>query len=113
MVAHNERRLRGPVALLHIRKLNDPAHFPVLGIQRNQVRIRRNEEDPVLIHANTALADMVPFIRWIGVVPEHVTGPGIDGPHIVRHGKVQNTVDQQRSRFNFRRLAGLKSPGEA
>ena len=112
VIANHQGRHGGPVSLFDIGNLNIPAHFAVFRVQRNQVRIGRDEEQPVLVHGNAAMPDVEPFVGRIGVVPDLMSRARIHRPDVVRHREVQHAVDQQRRRLQGRLLAGLKRPGQ-
>ncbi len=113
MIAHDERRFRGPVAFLDVRDLSHPEDLAGLGIQRDQVGVGAHEKDAVLVNGNAALADVVAFVGRVLVVPELMAGARVDRPDIVRHGEVQDAVDQDRRRLDAGVLSGLKGPGQA
>ena len=77
------------------------------------MRIGRGEEEPALVHGHAAMADVLAHGGGMIEVPDHVAGSGIDGPDIVGHGEVENSINQQRRGFDLCGLIGLKRPGEA
>ena len=113
VVADDERRHGGPVALGLIGDRHVPAHAAVFGVERDQMGVGSEEEKPVLIHADAAMADVQALVRRVGVVPDLVAGARVHRPDVVGDGEINNAVHQQRGGFDGRRLAGLKGPGEA
>ena len=53
-----------------------------------------------------------PLVGRIGVMPDLMAGARIHRPDVVRHGEVQDAVDQQGRGLQGRRLARLKRPGQ-
>ena len=92
--------------------LDVPADFAVLGVQRNEVGIRSSEVQPALVHGNAAMSDVEALVGRIGVMPDLMSGARIHRPDVVRHGEVQNAVDQKRRGLQGRRLPGLERPGQ-
>ena len=45
-------------------------------------------------------------------MPDQVTRSRIDGPDVIGHGEIENSIDKQRRRFDLRGLAGLKRPSQ-
>jgi hypothetical protein len=112
VVAHHQGRHGGPVSLVVVGDLDVPADFAVFGIQRNEVGIGSGEKQPALVHGNAAMPDVQAWVGRIGVMPDLMSGARIDCPDVVRHGEVQDAVDQKRRRLQFRFLPGLERPGQ-
>src|SRR5256884_3388363 len=55
------RSHRGEVAELGVGEFDDPTNRAVPGIEANQVRVGSGEVEPVLIHAQAAIADVIAF----------------------------------------------------
>ncbi len=99
VVTNHKRRHRREVAKLGISQFDDPANGAILGIQTDQVRIGGSEVEPILVHGQAAMADVVAFGSAM-VMPDLASVPGIDSPNVLGHGEVKNAVHFQRSRFN-------------
>jgi hypothetical protein len=65
--------------------------FPIARVQADQMCIRRTEIEAILVHRNTAVADMV-ALRRTTVVPDHMAGARVKGPHIVRCCEIQGAI---------------------
>ena len=63
-----------------------------------------------LVHGNAAMADVSALVGRIGVMPDLMAGARIDRPDVVRHGEVQNAVDQKGRGLEGGRAAGLERP---
>jgi hypothetical protein len=46
------------------------------------------------------------------IVPNLVSGAGVDGPDVIGHGEEKDAVDQQGRGLDGRVLVGLEGPGE-
>ena len=67
------------------------------------------EVKPAFVHGHAAMPDML-ALRGPVVMPDLMSRSRIDGPHVVGHSKEQNSIHQERRRFDLRALVGLKSP---
>ncbi len=72
--------------------------------------IRDQKIQPFFVHPQATVANMQALVGRVGVVPDLLTRERIDRPDVVRDGKVQHAIGQQRSGFDFRGLIGLKGP---
>ena len=79
-----------------------PALLPRRRIEGHEVVVRRQEIDPVAVHADAAVADVDAAARLPEVVPDFAPGPRVDGPDVIGRRKVQRAVDHQRRRFDGR-----------
>jgi hypothetical protein len=63
------------------------------------VRIGSGEVEPVLIHAQAAVTDVITFGNTL-VMPDLPAIASVDGPNVVRRGEVENAVDFEGSGFD-------------
>ena len=61
VIAYNQRRHCREVTELWIGELDDPANAAILGIETDQMRVGRSKVEPILVHAQSAIADVVAF----------------------------------------------------
>ena len=62
--------------------------------------------------ATPAMPDVIAFVWRMSVVPDLVARTRVDSPDVVRHGEIQDAVDQQRRGLDGCFLPGLKRPRE-
>src|SRR5205823_13633639 len=98
------------VTELWVGELDDPANTPILGIETDQMRVGRSKVEPILVHAQSAIADVVAFGNT-QVVPNLTPKASVDSPHVVGRREIENAVHFQRGRFD-RGPVRLKDPGE-
>ena len=110
MIAYNERRHRRKVAEFQIGELNVPANRAILRIEADQVCVRRSKVQPILVHAQSAIANVVAFGNTL-VMPDFPPVARIYGPNVVGHREVENAVHFQRRRFDGGQMR-LEDPGE-
>ena len=112
MISDDERSHGAPVALVDVGDDLVPADLAIFRIERNQVGIGGGEVEPAFVHGDAAVADMVALGCDAVVMPDQVAGAGIDGPDVVGHGKIHDSIDQERRGFDLRGLIGLERPGQ-
>jgi hypothetical protein len=96
VIANDERSHGRKVAELRVGKLDDPTNGAILGVETDDVRVGGGEIEPVLVHAQAAIADVVAF-GFAMVVPNLTAIAGVDGPHVVGDGEVEDPVHFKRS----------------
>ena len=97
VVLDHERRGRAEIFLLHVGDLGGFQRiFPVLGVERNQIAIRRLEVQPVAIHAEAAIADVDAALGVPVEAPELASAAGVHRPGVIGDREVQNAVDFER-----------------
>src|SRR6185436_308531 len=106
----DERRVRRPVAALRVGDDDIPLHLAGVGIERDQMRIRRRQVDRILVDRGAAMADVEPLIRWVGVAPQLPRRSGVDRPDVVRTRDVDDAVDENRRGLDLLGLPGLERP---
>jgi hypothetical protein len=110
VVANDERRVRRPVTALRVGDDDIPLHLAGVGIERDQMRIRRRQVDRILVDRGAAMADVEPLIRRVGVAPQLPRRSGVDRPDVVGSRDVDDAVDEDRRRLELLGLAGLERP---
>ncbi len=110
MIADHERRHRRKIAKLHVREFHVPTHLAVLGVQADQVRVRRREVQPVLVHSQPAMPDVIALGLPL-VVPNFAAKTRIHRPNIVRRRQIKDSIHFQRRRFEHVSMRP-KCPGQ-
>src|SRR5205823_2300907 len=100
-IPDDERRRGREVLLLDVGNLNAPAHLAAILVERDQIAVWGDEEQPVPINPRAAIADVDSTLGFPMEMPQLPAGSRIDGPGVIRHGEVQDAVDLQRSRFDL------------
>ena len=98
MIFDDERRHGAPVALVDVGDDLVPADLAVFGIERNQMGIGGGEVEPAFVHGDAAMADVVALGCDAVVMPDQMAGAGVDGPDVVGHGEVDDSIDQRAAR---------------
>ena len=91
VIANNQRSHGGEVAELGVGEFDVPTNGSVFGIEANHVGVRGGEVEPILVHAQTAVADVV-ALRFSVVVPNLAAEASVHGPNVVWGGEVENAV---------------------
>ena len=94
MVADDQGRHGGPLALGRVGDHNIPQNLAGFRIQRKRVGVRRHVVDPVFQDGHAALPDVKCAVRRSGVPPQLVAGTRVDGPDVIGHREVQNAIHQ-------------------
>ena len=110
VILDHQRRHGREVAELGIGQFDVPAQLAVFGVERDQMAIGRFEVQPILVHADAALADVV-ALRFAEVVPDDAAGARIQRPDVIGRREIQDAVDFERRRFDGRRVQ-LRHPGQ-
>ena len=103
LLADDDRRARREVLALDVGDLVVPALLARRRVERDEVVVGRQEEDPVAVHADAAIADVDAAARLPEVVPDLAAGARVDGPHVIGRREIQHAVDHQRRRLDRRR----------
>src|SRR5690349_12593726 len=109
VITDHQRSHGGEIAELGIGELDVPPDRAALGVEADHVGVRRGEVEPILVHAQAAIADVVAF-RFTVIVPNLAAETSVDGPNVVRRREVENAVYFKGSRFKF--LVRGIDPGE-
>lgn len=83
----------------------------ILGVEANQVRVGGREVEPILVHSDTAIANMVAFGMTF-VVPNQPAKSSVDGPNIVGNREVENAVNLERRGLDPNAMCA-ECPGES
>ncbi len=86
--------------------------LPSLALRQTRCASGSGEIEPAFVHGDAAVADMEALVFRIDVMPELMSGAGIDGPDVVGDGEIQDAIDQQGRGFDGAALIGLENPGE-
>ena len=113
VTSDHDRRVRGKILALHARDLVVPALFSSRGLERDEVVVGREEVQPVAVHADAAVADVVAAAGLPREVPHLASRTRVDGVDVIGHREVENAVDDERRRFDARgrRHAGRRRVG--
>jgi hypothetical protein len=97
-VVHHQRRAGRTVVLTEVGHLDVPEKRPRGAIERDQVRVVRDHEHPVVEHRHTAV-DPAGGIAgqtlraWTAVMPDFASGRGIEAVRFIHRGDVHGAVD--------------------
>ena len=71
------------------------------------------EVEPLFVHGDSTVPQVHTRVWLVCVVPDLVARTGVYRPDVVRHGEIQNAVDQQGGGLDDCVLVGLKGPSES
>src|SRR5207249_7773011 len=106
MIADHYWCRRREVLLVEVRDLSVPALLARLRVERNEIVVRRLEEQPVAVHRYATIADVRAPARLPPVVPENVPVQRVHRPRIVGRRDVEDAVHLQNRSRQTRRAAG-------
>src|SRR6266480_56170 len=106
MIADHYWCRRREVLLVEVRDLSVPALLARLRVERNEIVVRRLEEQPVAVHRHATIADVRAPARLPPVVPENVPVQRVHCPRIVGRRDVEDAVHLQNRSRQTRRAAG-------
>jgi hypothetical protein len=95
MVADDDGGCLGEILFREMRGLLVPAFLAGARVERHEIVIGRLHEQPIAVDAQSLVGGVRTSFRFPVVVPQHGTGPGVDGPGVVGRGGVQNPVNLQ------------------
>ncbi len=81
--------------------------LPVLRVEADQIIVRRLHVEPVVPHAQAAVADVRAALGLPDVVPQLAAVARIHGPGVIGRGEIENAVDFQDRGANIGVAAGL------
>ncbi len=91
-----------------------PLDLAVLRVERDQVRVRRRQEDRVLVNRRAAVADVEALVGVrIRVAPDLARRPRVDRPDVVGRRDVEHAVDQDRRGLDAATLTRTATPRRA
>src|SRR2546421_6571824 len=105
MIADHYWCRRREVLLVEVRDLSVPALLARLRVERNEIVVRRLEEQPVAVHRHATIADVRAPARLPPVVPENMPVQRVHRPRIVGRRDVEDAVHLQNRSRQTRRSA--------
>src|ERR1039457_6402624 len=100
MIPDYDRGRCGEISLSEIGNRFVPAFLAGLGIERDEIIVRRLHEQVAVPHSEAAIADMSAALGVPEVVPQFAAVASIHGPGIVGHGEVENPIHLERGGFD-------------
>ena len=95
VVVDDDRRHRREVLLIEVGDLDVPAFLACASIERDEVIVRRFEEQVVPPDGGAAVADVRPALGLPVVAPQLASVARVEGPDVVGRCDVEDTVDLQ------------------
>ena len=108
VVVDDDRRHRREVLLIEVGDLDVPAFLARARIERDEVIVRRFEEQIVPPDGGAAVADVRPALGLPVVAPQLASVARVERPDVVGRGDVEDTVDLQDCALHL----GVVSAGE-
>src|SRR5205814_5047895 len=78
LLADDDRRVGREVLTLHAGDFLVPALLPGGGVERDEIIVRREEVEPLLVQADAAVADVIAAARLPEVVPDLAARPRVE-----------------------------------
>src|SRR5262245_14712067 len=107
MITDDDRCHRRKILLVEVGDDLVPAFFAGPCIERDQVIVGRFQEQVVVPHSHSAIADVRAAFRLPEVVPQHASVTSVNGPCIVRSRDIEDSID-----LKDRTLDGPSTTGE-
>src|SRR5882724_12260334 len=111
VIFYDERRHGGEVAELIVGEDDVPTDGAVFRVQANQMCVGRFDVDPVFVHGDATMADVIAF-GFTLIVPDLATEFRVDGPNMVGRSEIHDAVDDERRGFENVSWSAI-NPGES
>src|SRR4029077_18540449 len=97
---------------LQVGDFRAPALFPSGSIQRHQIIVWCDQEQPFAEHGYPAVPDVCPAAALILPMPDQAAGPRIECPGSIGNRNIDNALDYKRSRLDWI-VSRVKGPNKS